>query len=127
MEETTTVDDMQRFEAYRDGGVRDWVRNTLRAMTNRALLRLRGIGVRDTYTPEDGSGELNMGTDIDVWKRVARQENESDNRTQKRAWLTTIRDRLIAELESVIADETEDAGFKTRCQTLLARIPDPYW
>ena len=119
---------LERFEAYRDGGVRDWVRKTLRGMTNNSSVsRLTGIGTRDTYTPEDGSGELNMGGDINNWKKDARKENESDNRTQKQEWLTTIRDRLIAELNSVIADEAQDAGFKTRCRALLARIPDPYW
>ena len=39
---------------------------------------------------------------------------------------------LVAELNSVIADETVDAAadaaaFKARCSSLLGRIPDPYW
>jgi superfamily II DNA/RNA helicase len=61
---------LERFEAYRDFGVRDWVRKTLRRMTdNRAVAKLRGIGQTDTYTPEDGSGELNMGQDMNSWKK----------------------------------------------------------
>jgi len=134
---------LERFEAYRGGGVRDWVHNTLRRMTdNRAASRLTGIGRTYTYTPGDGSGELNMGQDIDNWKKVARKEEKesknrtheqaakakkaSDNRKQKRDWLTAIRERLVAELKAVIK-ETQDDGFKSKCQALLARIPKPYW
>jgi len=35
--------DVERFEAYRDHGVRDWVRNTLRGLTDRAAAGLTGI------------------------------------------------------------------------------------
>jgi hypothetical protein len=67
---------------------------------------------------------------LNKWKesksRVAKAKNASDNREQKQAWLTAIRQCLVAELNAVI-EETQDAGFKTRCQALLARIPDPYW
>jgi SHAQKYF class myb-like DNA-binding protein len=103
-----------------------WVRETLRRMTDGSAVKLRGIGQKDTYTPEDGSGELNMGQDIDSWKKVARNEKASHNREQKREWLTAIGERLVAELNAVI-DETQDDGFKTRCEALLAMIPDPYW
>jgi len=37
---------------------------------------------------------------------------------------------LIAELHSVIADQTaaaDAAAFKARCRALLKKIPDPYW
>ena len=107
--------------------MRDWVHNTLPRMNDGSASKLRGIGWTDTYSPENGSGELNMGRDIDRWKKVARNENASDNRKQKREWLTAIRQRLVAELNAVIDDESQDAGFKTRCRALLARIPDPYW
>ena len=130
LEEMTTADVEERFEAYRDRGVRNWVRNTLHGMTDRAAANLTGIGATDTYTPEDGSGELNMGLDIHRWKVAARNETASDTREQKRVWLTTIREVLIAELHSVIADQTaaaDAAAFKARCRALLGRIPDPYW
>jgi hypothetical protein len=122
----------ERFAMYCAHGVRAWVRNTLRGMTNDgALARLTGIGQAHTYTPEGGS-TLNMGQDVNMWKGVAREETASANREQKRGWLTRIREVLVAELNSVIADETVDAAadaaaFKARCSSLLGRIPDPYW
>ena len=96
-----------------------------------APIRLTGIGQAHTYTPEGGS-TLNMGQDVNMWKGVAREETASANREQKRGWLTRIREVLVAELNSVIADETVDAAadaaaFKARCSSLLGRIPDPYW
>jgi hypothetical protein len=78
--EDDKLDDKERFEAYRDGGVRDWVRNTLRRMTNRAVAKLKGIGQKDTYTPEDGSGELNMGKDIE---QLERSREEGGKRVQE--------------------------------------------
>ena len=120
--------EVDRFEEYRDEGVRDWVRNTLRGMTdNWAVAKLKGIGTRDTYTPEDGSGELNMGRDIYDWKRVARKETASAGRKQKREWLTTIGEVLDRELKAAIADENADDAFKARCRALLKKIPTPLW
>ena len=100
--------DQERFEAYLAFGVTYWVRETLRRMTDKAVANLRGIGSTDTYTPENGSGELNMGQDLTYWRVVARNEIASHNREQKREWLTAIRQRLDAELNAVI-DETQDA------------------
>jgi len=56
-----------------------------------------------------------------------RSQESSDTREQKRAWLTTIREVLVFELNSAIADKTEDDAFKARCRSLLDRIPNPYW
>ena len=92
--------ELERFEAYLAFGVRDWVRETLPRMTDKAVAKLRGIGSTDTYTPENGSGELNMGQDLASWRVVARNENASYKREQKRARLTAIRERLVAELKA---------------------------
>jgi hypothetical protein len=126
--------DEERSAVYLAEGVTWWVHNEFRGMTNVAATRLTGIFQRSTYTytTEDGSTiTLNMGRDTCNWKRVAKEADESPNRTQKRAWLCAIREVLVEELRAVIANEADvgvDAdGFRARCRGLLERIPDPYW
>jgi hypothetical protein len=130
----TSLTPQERVAVYLAGGVSWWVHNEFGGMTNSAASRLTGISHRSTYTytTEDGSTiTLNMGQDTKKWKQVAKEADESPNRTQKRAWLCAIREVLVEELRAVIANEADvgvDAdGFRARCRRLLERIPDPYW
>ena len=94
------------------------------------MSRLTGIPKRYTYTYRTGDGStttLNMGRDMNKWKRVANKAKKSDARTQARAWLRALHKVLVEELKAVVAAADADEVFKGRCRELLARIPDPHW